>query len=541
MLPLRAIAFLTFGLLSVSVITAQSACVPGELLALGRTASTCARLDYDQLCYGNGSASATISGDGSFVQPGDIVELQGLSTIQTTQVDNEIATAILALKPAQGVDDPQNTVFWLLGDVTLENLVPYPVLVAVETTANAKLRRTPIADGDIVEEVVVGTLLEASAISLDGNWLRVVLPNSTEQVWVNRDVTTAIDSLANLTVTDTAEVLEQAFSQVTLQVGASTYCGGQLTSGVFIQSPSATPFELQMNDLALKVQGTLFVTMQADELVIYSLAGGTTRTSENSNFPIPMGTVYRAGETIPYTSDEVIALPTNSLPFRVTIAEPASEEDLPQLLQPIVPTLTPELMPIATPRPDTTCRYTTETDTTARLGPALFYEASGDIERDTLVDPMRSTLDPNGDAWYQLRDSRWVIVEDVIVTGICPELAQFVDVPPPPTNRLIMETCQSTNGPLRSGQSVTIEFLPPPFESYQAAILATQVDPGRVKIGINTVRPYASEPILFSSAGEQRYAIRFSAIWKATPGNYRIEIDRVEYELICQVVVPSGG
>jgi hypothetical protein len=94
---------------------------------------------------------------------------------------------------------------------------------------------------------------------------------------------------------------------------------------------------------------------------------------------------------------------------------------------------------------------------------------------------------------------------------------------------------------LRRGQSVTIEFLPPPFDSYQAAILAPQVDPGRVKIGVNTYRPYASDPILFNSAGEQRYAVRFSLVWNATPGNYRVEIDRVEYELICQVVVPSGG
>jgi hypothetical protein len=103
----------------------------------------------------------------------------------------------------------------------------------------------------------------------------------------------------------------------------------------------------------------------------------------------------------------------------------------------------------------------------------------------------------------------------------------------------------TSNGPIRAGQWVTLEFLPAPFEGLDAARRAISVDPGRITID-NRDRLYvwASEPILISPYDipleERRYVRVFSAEWGATPGTHRIIGQRLSYILNCDVTVPVG-
>jgi hypothetical protein len=97
----------------------------------------------------------------------------------------------------------------------------------------------------------------------------------------------------------------------------------------------------------------------------------------------------------------------------------------------------------------------------------------------------------------------------------------------------------TTNGPLRAGQQVRIEFVPPAFDGYREAVAATRIDPGRIKVNERYFYVYADDPVLRSGT-DNRYFRIFYTHWTAQPGTYRITGDRLTYELICNLTVPVG-
>ena len=185
------------------------------------------------------------------------------------------------------------------------------------------------------------------------------------------------------------------------------------------------------------------------------------------------------------------------------------------------------------------CRRETRRTTTLYAGPGDFYEAINELPPARSVEPRLQTTDPDGRAWWQLGSSNWVLAADVRVSGDCAEIPRTQVVPAPRNNTLSLETCETTNGPLRAGQRVTIQFIPPAYETLGEAREAVRIDPGRISIDARTYRTTASDPILIGTIGEdERYLRRFYINWTAEPGTFRIVGDRLSYEPICTLTVP---
>ena len=114
-------------------------------------------------------------------------------------------------------------------------------------------------------------------------------------------------------------------------------------------------------------------------------------------------------------------------------------------------------------------------------------------------------------------------------------------IPAPPTNTYSLERCSSTNGPVRVGQRVTFEFIPPAWDNFGEARAATRTDPGHVELNGRRYLASASEPFRLGENVdplEDRYLRRFTLIWIAEPGTYRITGDWLSYEPSCNLTVP---
>jgi hypothetical protein len=104
---------------------------------------------------------------------------------------------------------------------------------------------------------------------------------------------------------------------------------------------------------------------------------------------------------------------------------------------------------------------------------------------------------------------------------------------------LSLETCETTNGPLRARQQVRIEFTPPAFDNRGEARDAPRIDPGRISIGARMYRAEVTDMVQLGTVGvDDRYLRTFYITWTAVPGTHRIVGDRLSYEPICTLVVP---
>jgi hypothetical protein len=205
-----------------------------------------------------------------------------------------------------------------------------------------------------------------------------------------------------------------------------------------------------------------------------------------------------------------------------------------------MPTPTP-IMPI--PTAVDACHRSLARDTTVWAGPGEDFEVLAELEAGTVITPVLATMDPLGEMWWQLENSGWVVLSSVSERGNCSgqEVPGVVRVPPPPTNTYSLERCESFNGPVRVGQRVTFEFIPPAWDNYGAALEAVRTDPGRVIINFDHYRANASDPFPLGTNVdplEDRYLRRFTLVWVAQPGTYRVTGDWLTYEPNCDLTVP---
>jgi hypothetical protein len=244
---------------------------------------------------------------------------------------------------------------------------------------------------------------------------------------------------------------------------------------------------------------------------------------------------------VPYDVALMLALPTNNLPRRFQVVLPQTQEAIDAAISALtMPTPTP-IMPI--PTAVDACHRSLARDTTVWAGPGEDFEVLAELEAGTVITPVLATMDPLGEMWWQLENSGWVVLSSVSERGNCSgqEVPVVVRVPPPPTNTYSLERCESFNGPVRVGQRVTFEFIPPAWDNYGAALEAVRTDPGRVIINFDHYRANASDPFPLGTNVdplEDRYLRRFTLVWVAQPGTYRVTGDWLTYEPNCDLTVP---
>jgi len=243
------------------------------------------------------------------------------------------------------------------------------------------------------------------------------------------------------------------------------------------------------------------------------------------------------GEPVPYEQARLLGLPGNNLTPRVTIEEPLDEETITARADAYNAPV-PTIVPTPTVNPDA-CRYIARRELRLSAGPGTFYESNGVVEPGSDVRPTTQNVDADGAMWYELENGSWVQAANVAQTGTCQPLPVLDFVEAPSTNKVVMERCETSNGPLREGQRVTFEFTPPAADNYPDIESAVRTDPGRINVEQTALRVRATEPILIASNPE-RWIRVYRGQWTAVAGTYRVESRRLSYILICNLTVRAG-
>jgi hypothetical protein len=542
--------FLLFAATSFVYAQSNPVCPPDVLLAFARSGSACFSLERNQVCIGNGTVESQlfpVTGQTpAFAQPGDILDATLLHELHTQIIEKGISEATIYTQANLTDAEQHSAALLLFGDASIENQVmPLPELAGFAKGA-LNIRRAPENNADIITSLAVNKAVIANGRTQAGDWLRIHVPNSNDLGWVSADVVNPEGNLLNLTVLDVDTPVFRPFQLFKVTTGETSFCGGALPSGLLFQSPNAATVEVTINGASVQLSGA--VSLQAGSALTINVLNGEATIAglyvpAGAGAKIPLdeqGMAHGAPSAPePYDLPALQALPINNLPYRTEIAPPLTADEIVQK------TAEHEAVSVeATTEPvaavDTTCKRLVRRDTTLWAGPGLFYEVVDDISAETPLIPVLQTADADGNTWWQLSSSSWIQADLVTQSGECQDIPVVVNAPPPEYNELSLETCESTNGPLRAGQEVEIYFIPPAFDNFGEARDALSIDPGRITIGSQTYYYiYASDPIRLGTNGE-RYIRRFYLYWTATPGTFRIVGDRLHYTPICTITVRVG-
>lgn len=539
------------GVLVALPVAGQASCPATVILALSRAAAVCQDMGRNTACYGNGSVSATFAGDLTglaLALPGDQVTTQGLLSVRT---DSALEWSVARIDTQANLPETEQRSITILlnGNASVENVVPMIPQVSATARGTLNVRALPQQNAEILDRVSIGGLVMASGRTDDGSWLRVAIPNTDVTGWVSRELVESDDNLNTLDVVDADTPLRRPFESIIMDTAAGdAACAGAPESAVLLQTPAGEDnAQITVNGAALHLLGTAWLQIQrsgdAATLTLAVLDGFAVIEAFDATQVVPAGAQTQIplddnrlvsgapSAALPYDSATVATAPVVTLPERIRIAEPLSDD---QITAAIADFTMPAIMTTATPAP-ARCRYTARFAADVRTGPGEQFEQTDVIEQGQAVFPIGRTTDDAGIEWIQLRYRGWVRASVIEASDTCDPLpvAEFVALPG--SNTLSLETCTPSNGPLRPGQRVTVEFIPPPRDTFEESMVITRVERGRITVDDERLYTWVTDPIQTS---DRQYIRVFSGRWTAEPGTFRIVGTHLSYQMICTVTVP---
>ena len=329
--------------------------------AISSVQDDCNATGRNQACYGNVLLNATPREgvqDFEFANRGDLVNVVDVDTLRLSALNAEEETWGVALMQLQAnLPDTlpgQNVTFLLFGDVEIQNAVPAgEQLATVEITANngINVRGGPSTNAAVIGSLTSGETAVANGRNADSSWLRIQLPDSDALGWVFADLVTPASGFGPLSVVDAADssvpyTPMQAF-RFSSGIGQTT-CADAPQDGILIQTPQGVgKIELRVNDVDVQLGSTAYFRAQPDAKMTISLVEGEGRASANgksvivpagARVEIPLDANLSASDVpadpVPYDLDTVRVLPVEGLPRPITIAPPATEEEIQAANQP---------------------------------------------------------------------------------------------------------------------------------------------------------------------------------------------------------------
>lgn len=511
-----------FTLLNVVAYAPMSVCPADALLDLARAASACYGLEHEQVCVGSGLVTAS-GHDGvvlsDFTLAGQRAPANTLQRVTTQIQNNEIAIVSFSLQTSLTELEARQVTMLLIGDVSLTNKVAPLVEQVAYARGTVNIRTSPQPDSDILARIGVNESLVVNGRTDDNPWLRAQVRDSNDVGWVATEVV-SIDNRQALPIAVSGEVVKRPFEIMNLISGDTALCDDSLPSGLLLQTPSPdTEITLTLNDTPVTLAGTFFIQANL-ALTVFVLSG---QAVIRETF-VSAGAVAHVNDddinVTGYDLERLAGLPLTALPTFTQITSALTETQITQSAADYAAVqaaqvATPEAVPMIA---DDTCHRFVRRDVSLYAGPGDFYEAINELQSGTGVDPVFQTTNPNGAVWYQLRGSNWIAARQVVEEGDCPSIPVTTNVESPLTNTLSLETCQTTNGPLRAGQYVTIQFTPAPWPNYGEARDAHIIDPGRITIGSQRYRPQATQAVLIAGTigeDDERWLRQFYIVWEA--------------------------
>jgi hypothetical protein len=542
---------LLFLLFVIPAVIAQEACPANVIRAFARAGAACTELERNQVCFGNGTVQGVFDSraSDSFALVGERADV-GLMQQLIVSSETEYSIASMQLQMSLiNTETGSNVSLLAFGNVTLSNQVPVRPLVPVEATGVMNIRALPDIDADILAQYPLRTTVMANGILVEGDWLRVQIPDTSEIGWLTREFVTTTGDLSNLNIVDVDTPFLRPYQLMSLVTGQDdAQCAGTPESGILLQSPNLTEaVEMTLNGLEMRLSGTVFVQAVPDSLMLLQQIEGNSLIRlgnerrwivAGAEIALPLDTsltVTSLANASPLTVDNLAGVPVNNLNYRVSIPKALTQTAIDTQIAALdsVPLVVANDSMMNSER----CNRIVSGRAILYAGPGTFYEVIREINRGTRLYPVLRLTDTDGVSWWQLSNGHWMLASEAEITGNCGEIPVTEIVQAPYYNTLVLETCDMLNGPIRAGQYVDIQFTDGGWETIGEALRAPQIDPGRVTVNQESLWVYADDPI---QVQPERYYRLFHTSWYAQAGTFRIIANRLSYSVICDITVPLG-
>lgn len=295
--------------LTLSLFLVPSILVLGQtcsaFLATNITASqsNCGNVEVGFACYGSGDVAIDyvnngvfgITTDVLFTRPTDQVPLVGFArtymvkSLTTANINSSAKINISAGLPVQLPETQNNATFILMGSARVESgteLSDALVLLTTPeqiTTQDVTLFTAPSDLGYLMRSDVITTLsgsqtLQADGRSDNGQWVRVFHQYTTRfgtqraTAWVRKEnITVGNINILPIITPDTYTSMQKAYTSADVH---QNNCGNT-PSGLMIESAQGIETELMINDMPMRVTGTVFVDSTAKDRMRVSVLDGT--------------------------------------------------------------------------------------------------------------------------------------------------------------------------------------------------------------------------------------------------------------------------
>ncbi|MBK8021157.1 MAG: SH3 domain-containing protein [Chloroflexi bacterium] len=226
----------------------------------------------------------------------------------------------------------------LLGDVELVNAASELNATNVEASRNVRILSGPGSHFSEIDTIPAGQVVEVNACSSSQNWLRTVTEDG-QVGWISSLDVNLIDNSKALPVANVDTPVYATMQAFSLRQGSGVGgCASAQEMGVLIQVPAnAEPVPMQINGVAMLVNGTIFVQAEAGGAqTIETLAGEAVITvtpleavlSAGMRAVVPLSSDYQIAGAMhiePYTLADVETLPVDQLPEMVALSDPLAD------------------------------------------------------------------------------------------------------------------------------------------------------------------------------------------------------------------------
>ncbi len=254
-------------LLSIAVVSAQTACPSLVNTALTAVDTNCDTLDRNEACYGYDLVNASFVDDvpdDFFTAPSDVTSVLDLEKLTTTPMDETNGTwGVSVMRLQANVPNTlpgQNVTFLLFGDAEVENAVnPDSVFEPVDGTTvtvatGANIRSGPGLNFNVIGGSAPGDELTADGLSVDQAWLRVVYRD--RPAWISRLVVSEPPEVADLPVLtpDLRTPMQAVYLRTGVGQPACEESPGDL---LVVQGPRGVEIEVSINGANVTIGSTV--------------------------------------------------------------------------------------------------------------------------------------------------------------------------------------------------------------------------------------------------------------------------------------------
>jgi hypothetical protein len=282
---------------------AQSTCpalVEQALTALG---NNCSALDRNSACYGYDSLSATFSQEVTpdfFTLPADRTALTTLNSLRTAPLDlvlEQWGIAVLNVQANVPNTLPGQAVMVLLmGDVAVQNEVAADdaslpgTPITVTTQSGTALFSEPDDTTPILASLPAGTVIDADAISTDGDWVRVLFEGIPG--WISASAVN--DQVASLPALGADS--QSPMQSFTFQTGLGEASCGEAPSLLAVQGPENLTVSLSVNGADIEMGSLVTLQMASPTSILIVVHEGHVETAD--------GLVIEQGQAVLVEMDE---------------------------------------------------------------------------------------------------------------------------------------------------------------------------------------------------------------------------------------------